>query len=144
MKEIFKTPLKERNKKIKKIKKVLQKREEILFAYVFGSFLKDPMFRDIDIGVYLKEEEYKKEKGSFEYNFRLADEIEKEIGSAPMVDIRILNGSSYTFLNNIFSRGKLLFYRDEKFLTDLIEDCSKKYIANAYFSHQSLKELISS
>lgn len=31
---------------------LLSKREEILFAYVYGSFLHGP-FRDVDIGVFL-------------------------------------------------------------------------------------------
>lgn len=141
MKEFYQDPLEEREKKIKQIKDTLQQREEILFAYVFGSYPEDPVFRDIDVGVYLEKEAFRKHKDSYDYSFELASQLEEKIGSSPLVDVRVLNQASFQFLNSVFSRGRLILCRDEELLSNLIEKNSHRYLANAYFSEQSLREL---
>ena len=39
------------------IKDVLIKDDRLVFAYVYGSFVKDELCRDIDIGVFVKNQE---------------------------------------------------------------------------------------
>lgn len=140
MKEFYSLPQNKRKMIIEGIKKALQKREEIVFAYAYGSFLEDPCFRDIDIGVYLKPKAFAKERNSYNYNFELAAEIEKEIGYHFLLDVRILNEAPFNFLNNVFSRGKLLLCRNEDFLTDLIEKTSQQYIIYRPYAEQYLRE----
>ncbi|MEW6104692.1 MAG: hypothetical protein AB1630_12920 [bacterium] len=53
MNEYLSFKKKQRLKIIGKIKQVLLNKQEIVFAFIFGSFLDEPSFRDIDIGVYL-------------------------------------------------------------------------------------------
>jgi len=144
MKEFFSLPSKKRKEIIKKIKEILQNKEEILFAYIYGSFLGDPVFRDIDVGIYLKPEHFTKEKGSYKYTFKIAGTIEEKIGRAPIVDLKVLNEAPFYFLNNIFSRGELLFNKNEEFLGDLIEDISSRYLQYRPLAEQYLRERLKS
>jgi predicted nucleotidyltransferase len=41
-----------------KITEYLQKQPDIVFHYIFGSFLKSDRYRDIDIGVYFRDDQY--------------------------------------------------------------------------------------
>lgn len=141
MKEIHKASSEKREKKIEQIKEVLQQKEEVVFAYVFGSFLQDPVFRDIDVGVYLNDKTFE-EDNSLDYSFELASEIEDEIGSEPMVDVRVLNQAPFYFLNNVFARGQLILCRDDDFLGNLIEKTAFKYLDYRPFAEQYLKERV--
>jgi len=139
-KEFYILSKKERKKIIEKIKKQLLKRKEIIFAYLYGSFLEDPCFRDIDIGIYLNEKMIKPAK-FFRYQLKIGGKL--EIPVKYLIDIRILNEAPPSFLASIFSKGKLLFSRDDFFLTDLIEKVSAEEIASEPFSIQAFRELVS-
>lgn len=95
----------EREKLINKIKNLLQQREDILFAYLFGSFAGGGPFRDIDIAIW--------GRAPFTLGalFELNELLEKEL----------------------FSRGILPFSRDEELRTDLIERCSRLYPEYVFF-----------
>ena len=123
-----------------KIKQTLLTRKEIVFAFIFGSFLDSPSFRDIDIGVYLKSI---KKEDIFDYELNLAEKIAKKCHLAlDIVEIKVLNFAPSSFLNNIFNRGQLLFCKNYQLLSDLIENTSLDALANEYISYQSLKELV--
>ncbi len=91
-----------------RIVSVLDRRDEILFAYLYGSFARNTADdkSDMDIGVYLKEGEH----GVF-YPERLARELEEVLDRE--VDVRILNKRNITFLHQVLKDGKLQFCRDE-------------------------------
>jgi uncharacterized protein len=59
-----------------------------------------------------------------------------------IIEVTILNFAPVSFLADIFSTGKVIFSRDQKTLTDLIEKSSLEAIANEHIAAQSLKELI--
>ncbi len=142
MKEIFKVSKKEKEEIIKGIKQSLEKRKEIVFAYVYGSFLNDPSFRDIDIGVYLKKRPYSRTQKSFDYVLDLGVEIGEEIGQSFLIDVRLLNQTPFHFLNNVFARGRVLFSRDNEFLANLMEKICLEYLRYRPFAEQYLKERI--
>lgn len=122
------------------IKKHLSKRADIVFAYVFGSFLDAPSFRDIDIGVYVKD--VKKEQ-VFDVELALSKIISDTINMPiDIIEVKVLNFTPSSFLNNIFSHGELIFSNNDKLLSDLIENTSLTSIENEYISNQSLKELV--
>lgn len=140
-KEFYSLDEKERKRIIDEIRKILQEEENIIFAYLYGSFLNALSFRDIDIGIYLNKID---EKNIEELELKLIKEISKKINLPfEIIDLRVLNYAKNSFLNNIFRTGLLLFTRDEKFLTDLIETTSLEAISNEYISYLSLKELLS-
>ncbi len=123
-----------------KAKQILSERKDIIFAFVFGSFLDSPSFRDIDIGVYkddIKQEEV------FDYELNLNQEIAKESGlPSDIIETKVLNFAPNSFLNKIFNHGQLLFCKDHQLLSDMIENTSLDALANEYIAYQSLKELV--
>lgn len=123
-----------------KIKTILFGEKEIVFAFIFGSFLDAPSFRDIDIGIYL---DNMKEDEIFDYELKISKNIADEC-SLPfdIFEVKILNFASISFLNNIFSRGQLIFSKNHQLLSDMIENTSLDTIANEYVASQSLKELV--
>ncbi|MCZ7403785.1 MAG: nucleotidyltransferase domain-containing protein, partial [Candidatus Methanoperedens sp.] len=91
------------------IAKVLEKEPEILFAYIFGSYAKGVQNEksDIDIAVYLKDENILEKDPLFPS--RLAIKVEKILAEKKIVDVRVLNGSTLRFKNQVLRYGKLLF-----------------------------------
>lgn len=145
MKEFYQFTKQEKNILTQKISQFLEKREEISFAYIFGSFLEPEniSFRDIDVAVFLSEPTIKKEK-IFNYETNLSIELGKFINfSFDKIDIKVFNFAPVSFQNNVFSRGNLLFAKNNNLLASLIEKTSQEAVANYDFSMQSFKELIS-
>ncbi len=89
---------------------ILEKREEILFSYIHGSFIEND-FRDIDIAVYLKNK-----KRFLKYELNLEREIEDVVGYP--VDVRVLNQSPLSFRFNVIKNGIMLFSNDENIRCD--------------------------
>lgn len=133
----------ETNKKeaiVQNIKQTLIKETNIIFAFIFGSFLDAPSFRDIDIGIYATEI---KEDEVFDCELKLSKEI-SDACDLPfdIIEVKVLNFAPGHFLNNIFSRGKLLFSKDQQLLSEMIENTSLDALANEHIAYQSLKELV--
>jgi len=125
---------------IEKVKDTLIKEPDIVFAYLFGSFLDGLSFRDIDIGIYLNNI---KEDEVYVYEVRLSEEVAENCKLPfDIIDMKVLNFAPDSFLNSIFKYGRLLFTKDEELLSNLIEESSIKALANESISYQSLKELI--
>ncbi|MEW6621335.1 MAG: nucleotidyltransferase domain-containing protein [bacterium] len=130
----------QRQKIIEKIKQSLLNKNEIVFAFIFGSFLDGPSFRDIDIGIYLDNIE----KGDiFNSELELSEIVAKDSNLLfDIIEIKVLNFAPGYFLNNIFNRGQLLFCKNYQLLTEMIENTSLDALANEYIAYQSLKELV--
>jgi predicted nucleotidyltransferase len=99
---------------IKIISDVLAAEPKVLFAYVYGSFLEDRPFHDIDIGVYLAFSE--KTEANF-FALDLGMKLESVLKASlqeriPPVDVRVLNWAPPSFAYHLI-RGRLLFSRDE-------------------------------
>ena len=78
---------KEKNNVIRALKNFLEKRKEVLFAYVFGGFLGEHPYRDIDVAVYLKENI--DEINASLYSEELSNKLTKLLGTR--VDVVVLN-----------------------------------------------------
>ncbi len=93
----------EKNRIKGEITAFLGSREELAFAYPYGSFLEDFPFDDIDLGVFVS--------GIFRddsiwYSLRLGAEIGGLVRFP--VDVRVLNFAPVTFSYHLI-RGELLF-----------------------------------
>ncbi len=101
----------------------------IVFAYLYGSFIRGDVFQDIDIGVYVADPDPNPYLLSADLKSRLSTHLRSRGIDLPAdrFDIQILNNAPFTFLKRIFSEGFLLFDRDPGKRTDLIEDVSRKY-----------------
>lgn len=111
------------------IKGALARDGRTIFAYAYGSFVKEEAFRDIDIGIYIKN----LEENIFVITSDLRTELSRharEEGvnlTADQFDVKVINDAPFTFLNRIFKEGKLLIDLDPDLRTDLIEHVSVKY-----------------
>lgn len=136
MKEYFQLPLAERQEIIKQIQDILKKREDVVFAYIYGTFVDAPSFKDIDIAVYLDPETIKDN-----------DILEKELTISALlvpgypVDLRILNNAPLWFQNNVAHSGELLFSKDNKILSQFLEISSLFMLANVSVVRESLAAL---
>ena len=61
------------------LKKTLSKDERVVFTYAYGSFVKDQSFKDIDIGIYVKNSEENPFDISSDIKTRLSHDVKREI-----------------------------------------------------------------
>ncbi len=91
---------------VEKCKNVLMKYENILFAYIFGSYAKGNMRADsdVDIGIYLKEEM------NIEEYLKIRMDLTKICKR--QVDLVVLNAATPLLKYEIYKNNILLFTRD--------------------------------
>ncbi|MBC7095442.1 nucleotidyltransferase domain-containing protein [Thermococcus sp.] len=112
-------------KKIKqKIKEALIKREEIIFAYLHGSFIEDRPFRDIDVAVYVDGNH------DLTYELELEEELTRIVGFP--VDVRTINNAPVTFRFKVIG-GELLFTKDERVRCEFEERTLREYHDYEYY-----------
>jgi predicted nucleotidyltransferase len=127
---------------ISAIKDRLEKYNEIIFAYIFGSFVDNetPFFRDIDIGVYINKDVIS-EKKFIDYAIKLSLELESLFKKYP-VDVVIMNNAPLSLLSKI-TQGELLFVRDERLWIDFVTRAWSLYHDHAITSREILKDMVS-
>ncbi|MGB4782610.1 nucleotidyltransferase domain-containing protein, partial [Candidatus Methylomirabilis sp.] len=93
---------------------------DVLFAYVYGSFLKSEAFHNVDIGVYLS---------TSHFNNAMAANLSAHLsGKVKLpVDVRTLNTAPIS-LRLYVLRGECLFSRDDNLRTDIMEDTVRRYL----------------
>jgi predicted nucleotidyltransferase len=111
------------------IRNILNQDQMVVFAYAYGSFIKERSFRDIDIGIYVRNPE--------ESPFIISSDIKEQLShlakkeglkfTANQFDVRVINDAPFTFLKRVFKEGILLIDHDPDLRTDLIEHVSFKY-----------------
>lgn len=130
------------------LRKALQAQQAVVFAYVYGSFLEDRPFHDIDVAVYL-DATLEPKMGVYATN--LAAELEKSLShvlvdvqrvharkSLP-VDLRVLNQAPLGFRYHVF-RGRLLFSRDDALHAQKVERTVSRYLDLKPLRRRGLKE----
>lgn len=140
----FKTysiPIEDREKLLSIIKSELLKHEEIVFAYIFGSFVDPemPFFRDIDIGFFVDESAVPVNK-FMDYSINLSLRLESLMKKYP-VDVVVLNNAPLSLAFRI-THGELLFIRDEDLWTDVVTKIWSLYHDHAITSRNILEEII--
>ncbi|MCD6290845.1 MAG: nucleotidyltransferase domain-containing protein [Anaerolineae bacterium] len=130
------------------------RRQEIVFAYAYGSFVEGIPFHDIDVGVYLAEGHKQEDPW---IAMELAEALEQAIprgliyraaqstmkASAIPVDVRILNRAPATFCYHVL-RGRLLFSRDEDVRVPWAVRVISHYLDIKPLRHAALKEAMTS
>jgi len=124
------------------IKNILYKDKDVIFAYIFGSFIDDSeFFRDIDIAIYLSkvEDKFLKDK---ELREKLSDEFSKKgfkDFSMDSFDIVFLNVVPFDFAMRIVEKGRLLFSKNEKIRRSYIEHISMEYRINKIVIDEAMR-----
>lgn len=93
------------------IRKFLEERIEILFAYLYGSFLHADSAKDIDLAVFLRGEE---QFNYLKYSLQLSREVEGLLDPRyGNVDARTLNNAPLYFQYEVIKTGNPIFVRDK-------------------------------
>lgn len=111
-------------------KEFLADQSEIVFAYIFGSFVKGEKYRDIDIAIY-GSDSFALTKIGF-----MQAELNKKTGKeVDIVDLHNLYKKKPAFAFNIVTSGKLLFNNDQE-----IHTIFKRKVLINYFDTAYLRE----
>ena len=97
---------------LKILTEVLEKDEEVLFAYLYGSYAYGSVSpgSDIDVAVYLKPSDMKNFiKKEQELTSTLATKVHND-----RIDLRILNGSPFLLQYSVIKEGIPFFVRDAR------------------------------
>ena len=121
---------------VKEITKGLSRNPEILFAFIHGSFLDEPFFRDIDLGIFVGDME---SSGFWDYECSLSQQIEDALSCLFTVEAKVINGAPLSFCYNVL-RGKLIFVRDEGYLVDFMVRVARGYLDMAPLRQRYMKE----
>ena len=116
----------------------LAARDEIDWAYVFGSFLDGPGYHDIDVGVYLRPALSREQV--FDYEAELSVRLTMTLHT--MMDVHVLNHASIGFQFSVL-QGEVLMARDQDRFSDFIEYIGVEVSEFAYHAERYLQEVLS-
>ena len=109
--------------------------KEMVAVYVFGSFVTDKPFSDIDIGILFREANEK----TLNAELNLESKIEKVIKF--QMDVRILNTAPLSFVRNVIKNGRLIVDIDPTFRSDFESLTAKKYFDFSRFRKRYLEDV---
>ena len=107
---------------LEKLAGAIAGQEEILFAYVFGSFSEDAPFHDIDVGIYLSGTD---PAAALRSGAETALRLEQALRYP--VDVSVLNSAPLPFLFHVI-RGLPIFARDEDLRAEIVEQTVRRYL----------------
>ena len=98
---------------ISQLRELLSGKEPVLFAYLYGSFLKEGFFRDIDVAVYFDSRPFDDSSDMFNYSLSLSAECDLAT-SGVTFDLRPLNLAPLAFRFDVVTQGRVFYTRDEE------------------------------
>ncbi len=126
----------ERGEVLSRLRGLLEPKEEIIFAYLHGSFAEGLPYNDIDLAVYV---DRARVEDLFDYEMDLSVELTRALRFP--VDVRVLNDAPLGFKHSVL-QGEPILVRDEEFLADFIEHVAREYMDFAYLGRMYLEELL--
>jgi predicted nucleotidyltransferase len=135
-----------KNRILEKLTRCLAEKQEILFAYVLGTFLTGDDFQDIDVGIFLDEKTMPR-IDTLRYELELAVEAEDCIKPGEVfkryipIDIKVVNDAPVTFRYSV-SKGKLLFSKDENTREEFLCRTWQEYFDFEYILDTYYREVI--
>jgi predicted nucleotidyltransferase len=121
-----------------RLKEFLDKRPEICFAFLHGSFLDDLSYRDLDLGVYFNSA--LTPDAISDLALELSFELTALLGLP--VDVHALNRAGNGFCYHV-TRGLLLVSRDDELAYDFMEKTWLDYLDFQPLARQILQDLLS-
>ena len=128
--------IQEKEECINAISSFLQHHSEIFAVYLFGSFVTEKSFADVDLGVLLRREP----KDILEYEIELESKLEKL--ERFRLDVRVLNRAPISFAQNVIRHGRLIIDKEPNIRSDFESYVLKKYFDFARFRRVYLTEVI--
>ncbi len=112
----------------------LARDQNVVFAYLYGSFVEAERFHDIDVGVYFTNVD---QDAAGARALELAQRLTARLNIP--VDVRVLNAAPVPFRYHVL-RGRLILSRDEEQVTTVMEDTVRRYLDIAPLLRHSAKE----
>jgi len=113
---------------ITQIKNGLAQQKEIAWAYLYGSFLTEERFEDLDLAVYLVPAYLKQCFYVMKEEQRLAIMLEKFLSPRLEVDLKILNFAPIRFQYQVLKSGKLIYFRNPSEVIRYEGDTISRYL----------------
>jgi len=119
--------------------RLFEKRKEIIFSVLHGSFVNDEKFKDVDVAVWLDENAVKKDSA---LDYELSTGVDLSYIIHFPVDVKTLNYAPLGFQYFAVS-GRLLTCTDDDFRVDTIESIWNRYFDFLPKSEDFLLDMIS-
>jgi predicted nucleotidyltransferase len=132
----FKITRQEKEDIVRRIDRFLEKRPDLLFAYVHGSFISHDQFRDIDVAIYLKSNPVELLPAELDLETDLYNLIKYP------VDVRILNSAPLSFRYNVIKDGRRLAVINDDARCDFEETTVSNYFDFAPYRKMYLQEAL--
>jgi hypothetical protein len=113
----------EKARVISALQDLLEFHEEVLFAYLHGSFVNGSRFRDIDVAVYLDHGRWTR-RASLQYQVTLAKELSRALRLP--VDVTVLNVAPLGLRHNAVS-GRVLLCREDRMRVHFADGVCRHY-----------------
>ncbi|MCL4512065.1 MAG: nucleotidyltransferase domain-containing protein [Bacteroidetes bacterium] len=120
----------------KQIADFLKAKTEVMFAYIFGSFVQKDYYHDIDVAVYLYEDFDKNDRKKFPYGYESFLLSELNLLTRENVDLVIMNSAEILIQQRVINRGILLFSKDERLRIQY-----ENYIRKLYIDAEHLRKI---
>lgn len=93
----------------------LKQREEVIFAYIFGSFVRNDRYHDVDVAICLDRNFDRKDLSRFPYGYEslLIGRLTGLVGKN--IDLVVMNDAEILMQQRVVNKGVLLFSRDDRF-----------------------------
>lgn len=124
----------EKVKIIARLEELFEKERRIQFAYLFGSFIENIPFHDIDIGVGGRGLSSKNAAG---FSVELSKKINHRLNYP--IDIRVLNFAPIPFRFHAVS-GRLIYLKNEQVHSEFLEDTMRRYLDIQPILYRATKE----
>jgi len=126
----------QKEKLIAEISLYLEKNfKEVVAAYLYGSFVTDLFFSDIDLGILAKNDIDE----ALNFELDLENRLERIVKYA--VDVRVLNRAPLSFCQNVIRHRKVILDRKPNLRADFEGQILKQYFDFAYFQRRYLQEV---
>jgi len=133
-KKVYQLSVEEKEQIMQRLAVLMKNQEQVIFAYIYGSFTEDIPFHDIDVGVYVKD--IKKEEAS-SYALELSQTLYATLKI--QADVRVVNFAPVSFLYYVI-RGRLILERDENIRVQIVEDTIRRYLDIKPLINRSVRE----
>jgi len=121
---------------LERIAALLGEKQNILFAYVFGSYVRENEFADIDIGIFVADEIIE----GLDLEFKMEDEIQSLVHFP--VDVRVINRAPSSFVYRLIKEGRLVNDSAPSRRADFEGLVFKRYSDFSFYRKQYLREVI--
>ena len=134
MKTVYSANDEDRTRIVARLAAAFAREPNIAFAYLYGSFVDDEAFHDVDIGIYVS-------RGSLSQDtMYVLDLTQRLAGLLPFpLDVRILNDAPVSFLYHVL-KGRPIHIKDDEVLTNLMEQTVRQYLDMAPLLRHSTRE----